>query len=153
MNIKKIIIASDHAGFNLKSQLFQYLQEKYKKNILTIDAGCYSEEKVDYPDIAKQAINLFYQEKANLIILVCGTGIGMSIAANKQKGIRCALVYDIYTAEMARKHNHANCLALAGRIENPIPITDILDSFLATQEEEGRHTQRINKIMELENEK
>ena len=107
----KIVLASDHGGFQLKQELLRFLTLEYE----VVDAGCDSESSVDYPDYAEKAIRL-YRQGADFIILVCGTGVGISIAANKMKDIRCALCTNEFEAEMTRKHNNANALALGGRV-------------------------------------
>ena len=142
----RIVIGSDHAGFKMKQEIIEYLE---KMNIEVIDAGTYSEDSVDYPDVAKKVV----KEVLDLNcfgILICGTGIGMSIAANKFKGIRCALCYDEYTAEYARKHNNANVIAFGGRTMDVERVKRMLDIFMKTPFEGGRHERRLNKIREME---
>ncbi len=142
----RIVIGSDHAGFKMKQEIIEYLE---KMNIEVIDAGTYSEDSVDYPDVAKKVV----KEVLDLNcfgILICGTGIGMSIAANKFKGIRCALCYDEYTAEYARKHNNANVIAFGGRTMDVERVKRMLDIFMKTPFEGGRHERRLNKIKKME---
>ena len=141
----KVVTGSDHAGFKMKQEIIDYLK---KRNIEVIDAGTYSEESVDYPDIAQKVVKKVLDLNC-LGILVCGTGIGMSITANKFKGIRCALCYNEYATEYARKHNNANIIALGARTMNIIEAKKMLDVFIKTPFEGGRHERRLNKIKEL----
>lgn len=145
----KIVIGSDHAGYKLKEKIKNYLE---KNGHTIIDVGTYSEDSCDYPDYAVKAIKKFYEVKADFGILICGTGIGMSIVANKFKGIRAALVYSLETAELSRKHNHSNFLCLGGRYINHEEAIKIVDIWLTTSEEFGRHQRRVNKIIKLEEE-
>ena len=142
----RIVIGSDHAGFKMKQEIIEYLE---KMNIEVIDAGTYSEDSVDYPDVAKKVVNGVLNLNC-FGILICGTGIGMSIAANKFKGIRCALCYDEYTAEYARKHNNANVIAFGGRTMDVERVKRMLDIFMKTPFEGGRHERRLNKIKKME---
>ena len=138
---KKIFIASDHAGFELKKKLIDY----YLKLIDINDLGCYSLDSVDYPDFAqKLCINI--SDSNHYGILICGTGIGMSIAANRYQHIRCALVNDIFTSEMARKHNNANVISIGARTIDFNKSIEIIDTFIQTNFEFGRHCSRLNKI-------
>ena len=142
----KIYIGSDHAGFQLKEEIIK----KYNTLGLLHDCGCYSQESIDYPDIAKvlcTAINNDLQNNLYSIgILICGTGIGMSIAANKHKNIRCALVHDMFTAEMAKKHNNANIIAIGARLLNVNQTINIINKFLDSSYEGGRHANRLLKL-------
>jgi len=113
--------------------------------------GCYTEERCDYPDIAKMVGVEVLKYKGSLGILVCGTGIGISIAANKMEDIRCALCHDIQTAKMARQHNNANIIALGGRILNKEKAKEILLAFIKEEFEGGRHQERLNKIKHMKN--
>jgi len=137
-------IASDHGGYELK--------EKIKANFPEIqwkDYGTFSQESVDYPDIISKLCVGILQNEVNKGIILCGTGIGASITANRFKGIRAALVHNDFTVEMSRKHNNANVLALGGRI---IPEKDafrFIDIYLNTEFEGGRHEKRIQKLDEL----
>ncbi len=142
-----IVIANDHGAVELKKQLVAWLESAgHSVKNLGID----EETRVDYPDMAAQACAEFRRGGYDFGILLCGTGIGISMAANKIDGIRCALVHDRFTARMARAHNDANFLALGGRVEYAIPVTDIVDAFMSESFEGGRHRQRINKIHDLE---
>ena len=141
----KIVIASDHGGLQLKLELQSFLAVEHD----VLDAGCSSDVSVDYPDYAEKAVKL-YREGADFIILVCGTGIGISIAANKMKGVRCALCTNEFEAEMARKHNNANALALGGRVIGVELGKSIVKRFLETAFEGGRHQARLDKLAALE---
>lgn len=142
-----IFLGSDHAGFDLKEELQDYVKEALGLN--SLDMGCFSKDSVDYPDIAKAVCDQVIKKNA-IGILVCGTGIGMSISANKIKGIRAALCRTEYEARMARAHNHANVLCLGGRITGTDFANDITKVFLETKEEGDRHQRRVEKIMNLE---
>ncbi|MDD5163111.1 MAG: ribose 5-phosphate isomerase B [Candidatus ainarchaeum sp.] len=146
----KYYIGSDHAGFALKEKLREYLKPEFE----LIDIGVFSEERADYPKIAFELAKKIYLENA-MGILVCGTGIGMSIAANKIKGIRAAVIYDEFTAQMAREHNNANIACLGARNiteEKAIKITKIFLStkFSGETETGKRHSERIRQIKEFE---
>ena len=143
----KIIIGSDHGGFELKEIIREYI---LKKGIEVQDVGVFSADSVDYPDYAKKVGDEVKAGQGNLGILICGTGIGMSIAANKIKGIRCALCNDVYTAKMARGHNDANVLAIGGRVVGKGVALMIIDTFLNSNFEGGRHNTRISKIRDME---
>lgn len=143
----KIALGADHAGFELKEYIKKMLLEK---NIHVIDVGTEGETSVDYPDFALKVALLVSSKEVNRGILVCGTGIGMSIVANKVKGIRASLVQDIYTAIQSRKHLDANVLALGGRITGKGLAEEIVRVWLETPFEGGRHQRRIEKINEWE---
>jgi ribose 5-phosphate isomerase B len=145
--MKKIIIASDHGAVFLKDIIISFLKTK---NCEIKDMGVRSEDSVDYPDIAVQACQEFNKGGYDFGILLCGTGIGMSLAANKIKGIRCALVHDLFTAEMAKAHNNANFIAFGGRVKYSVPVTDMIDKFMNATFGEERHIRRVNKIMDIE---
>jgi len=132
----KIAIASDHAAFEMKEELVNYLKEK---NIDVIDLGTYSKESVDYPDYAKMLGEMVANRKVEYGIGLCGTGIGMSISVNKIKGIRGALCLYPSMAELARKHNNANVLVLAGRLMGYDLAKWTVDTFLSTEFEGERH--------------
>jgi len=144
---KKIVLGSDHGGFKLKEIIKKYLE---KNGHIITDVGVYNEDSVDYPDIANRACNEFKSRNYDFGILFCGTALGISIAANKIKGIRCAVVHDLLTAEMSKAHNNANFLAFGGRIEHNVTVEKMLEKFIATAFEGGRHEQRVNKISALE---
>ena len=143
----KIVLASDHGGFELKEAIKEHLRkEGYDLN----DIGVYDTKSVDYPDYGKKAALMVAGNEADKGIIVCGTGIGISIAANKVKGIRCALCTNEYMARMSRMHNDANMLALGGRVTGAGLATEIVDAWLSAEFEGGRHENRVNKIMDIE---
>ena len=142
-----IVIASDHGGYALKQELMEHLRSR---GVAFEDIGTYSTESCDYPDYAVPAARGVAEGRWEKGILVCGTGIGMSLAANKVPGIRCALCSDCFSAEMCRAHNDANMLALGGRVTGPELAMRIVDIFLSTEFLGGRHARRIAKVMELE---
>ena len=139
-----IAIASDHGALDLKNHLRDILSQN---NHVTIDdKGTHDENSVDYPDIAKTVVNDILDKKADLGILCCGTGIGISMKANRYKGIRAALVYDDFTAKMAKAHNNANILCLGGRTTDPKIAEQLVNTWLNTSFEEGRHQNRLDKL-------
>lgn len=141
--MKRIAMGSDHAGFALKEELKQALVERgYDVN----DVGTHDGQRVDYPDFAHPVARAVVAAEANLGVLVCGTGVGMSIAANRHKGVRAAVVSDTYSAHMARAHNDANVLCIGSRVVGPGLALDILEAFLETAFEGGRHERRVEKI-------
>jgi ribose 5-phosphate isomerase B len=137
-----VIIGNDHAGVGYKKAIVSYFTNK---GIHVLDLGASSEDSVDYPDYAKKVSEEVLKKKDNLGILICGTGIGMSIAANKFKGIRAALIYDKETAILAKKHNNANILCLGARKTDINLALDMIETFLET-EFELRHQRRIDKL-------
>ena len=141
----KIAIASDHGGFELKERLKDYFASK---SIVLTDLGTNSADSVDYPDFAKKMARYILGGQADLGILICGTGIGISIAANRFKGIRAALLYSSFAAEMAKKHNNANVVVFGGRTMSFEDVVANLEIFLNASFEGGRHLNRINKIDE-----
>ena len=146
MQKQKIFIGSDHAGFSLKNQIINYLDNKYNLTHEIENIGTYGGMKCDYPDIAHKLSKKIIKNDC-LGILICGTGIGISIAANKNEGIRCALCNNQYMAEMSRRHNNANVIALGGRVIGSEIAKKIIDTFISTKfENESRHLNRINKI-------
>ena len=146
----KLVIGSDHAGFKLKEIIKSYLKEL---GYDVKDIGVYNdEESADYPVIAKQAAHLVASDKFSKGILICGSGIGMSITANKVKGIRCAHLTDCFSAEATRLHNDANMMALGARVTGTGLALKIVKTFLSTDYSGSeRHTRRINKMMSIEN--
>ena len=142
-----LVIGSDHGGYELKNHIIKLLKEK---GIEFKDCGCYSEDSVDYPDIAKAVCTEITEGRAERGILICGTGIGISIAANKIKGIRAALCSDVYSAKMCRQHNNANVLCMGGRVIGRELACMITETFLEEEFQGGRHQNRINKINALE---
>lgn len=139
-----IALGSDHGGFALKQEIIKYLEDnklEYK------DYGCYDENSCDYPQYAKSVANAIVSGECDKGILVCGTGIGISIAANKVKGIRAAVCTDCFTAEATRQHNDANVLALGGRVVGAGLALKIVDTFLNTEfSNDERHIRRISQI-------
>ena len=145
----KISIGSDHGAFAMKEHLKQYLTEQGHQ---VVDCGTYSTDSCDYADFAKAAAQLVASGDCDRGIVLCTTGIGISIAANKVRGIRCALCSEPYSAEMTRRHNDANMLAMGGALIGPNMADRIVDVFLNTEFEGGRHARRVGKIMAIENE-
>jgi ribose 5-phosphate isomerase B len=145
----KVAVGSDHGGLDLKKVIGGVLADE---GIQVIDVGTDSPDPVDYPDYARKVAALVRDGSADLGILVCGTGIGMSIAANKISGIRAALAWDIFTARMARRHNNANILTLGGRTTGPGLAVEIVKAFVREPFEAGRHEKRVNKITQIEKE-
>lgn len=143
-----ISIGSDHGGFELKEEIIKYLSVKHYS---VEDRGCFSNDSVDYPDIAEIVGDDINKKNAHRGILICGTGIGISMAANKIKGIRAALCTSEHMAEMTRKHNDANILCLGGRTTETDLAKRIVDTFITTDFEGDRHQRRIDKITALEN--
>jgi ribose 5-phosphate isomerase B len=146
--MKRVIIASDHGAVDLKEEIIDFLKSKH---CIVKDLGVNCEDAVDYSDIAVAACNEFKSSKYDFGILLCGTGIGMCIAANKVKGIRCALVHDLFTAEMAKAHNDANFIAFGGRVKYSISIMEMIEKFMNTKFSGDRHARRVSKIMDIEN--
>ena len=140
---KKICIASDHAGYNLKEVIKNYL---INKHVSIFDLGPYENKSVDYPDYAKKLAKRVKAKKSDIGILVCGSGTGMAISANKMKGIRAAVGYNLKSTQLSRQHNNANILCLGSRLTKKKDIIKILSIFLKTKFEGGRHKRRINKI-------
>lgn len=143
LSTKSIALASDHAGFILKEKILFYLK---KLKIKTFDLGTFSEDRVDYPDNAKK-LALFLKKKKSLTgILICGSGIGVSIAANRFKGIRAAICNDKKSAFLARKHNNANILCMGARLINLKNAQKVVNIFISTSFEGGRHLKRVKKL-------
>jgi ribose 5-phosphate isomerase B len=139
----KFYIANDHAGFNIKSDVVKILKNK---NCEVIDLGTADCERVDYPDFAHTLCETILKDEESFGILICGSGIGMSIAANRHKGIRAALCHDAYTAKMARAHNNANVLCFGERILGLGIIESMITAWIETPFEGGRHAARVKKI-------
>jgi RpiB/LacA/LacB family sugar-phosphate isomerase len=145
--IMRIAVASDHAGFELKEKLKEYLRElghEYE------DFGTNSSESVDYPDYALKVAECVAKKECERGILVCGSGIGMSMAANKVPGIRAALCYDTETARLSREHNDANVLTIGARLTDEKTAKEIVRVWLTTEFAGGRHSRRVNKIEGIE---
>lgn len=147
--LMKIALGADHAGYQLKDRIKQHLQQK---GIEIHDEGTNSPESVDYPDFARPVGQVVSQRRVDLGILVCGSGIGMAIAANKVEGVRAANVSSEYEAQMSREHNDANVLALGARILNADQALAIVDTWLAAKFAGGRHERRVEKIAQIERE-
>lgn len=144
----KVAIGTDHGGIHLKPALIKYLESK---GIEYKDFGCYSEQSTDYNEYALKVSEAVASGEFDKGILICGTGIGMSIVANKVKGIRCAHCHDTFSARMTRLHNDANVLAFGERVIGAGLMTDIVEAFLTTPfSNEERHVNRVNKIIALE---
>jgi ribose 5-phosphate isomerase B len=143
MSQKVIPIGADHAGFILKGKIIQFLESKgYEVK----DFGCFSEESIDYPDFAHPVAEMIEENTGMLGILICGSGNGINMTANKHKGIRSALCWNKEIAELARQHNDANIVALPARFISEQEALEIIDKFLGTAFEGGRHQRRIDKI-------
>ena len=141
-----IAIGSDHGGFRLKEEIIEHLKER---NLVYKDFGTYSEESCDYPVYAKKVAQAVLNKECEQGILICGTGIGISIAANRMKGIRAALCHDCFSAEATRTHNDANILAMGARVVGPGLALKVVDTFLDTKfSNDERHIKRINLIEE-----
>ena len=143
----RIVIANDHGAVALKKELASWLTAQGHE---VANLGVDVDDRADYPDMAAAACAEFKKGGYDFGILLCGTGIGMSIAANKVEGIRCALVHDAYTARMAREHNDANFVAMGGRVDYALPPAEILSAFIEASFQGGRHAVRVAKIANLE---
>ena len=148
-NEKLIYIGSDHAGYKEKEEVQKYLQEKGLK---TIDLGVFSEASIDYPDIAREVAEKVVDNSGSRGVLICGTGVGMSMAANKVFGIRAVQATTKEEAEMSRKHNDANIICLGARTQKVEDMKGLLDVFIDTKFEGGRHEDRVKKITAIEKE-
>ncbi len=142
-----IIIGSDHGGYELKEVLIKYLESIGKE---VKDCGTFDGASVDYPDIAEAVCTEYKKGGYEFGILICGSGIGISIAANKIEGIRCALLNNEYSAKMTKRHNDANIIAFGGRVVGPELAIAMVDSYMSAEFEGGRHQKRIDKIAALE---
>ena len=142
-----LVLGSDHGGYELKTEILLLLQEK---SIKYTDLGTDGPASVDYPDFAAKVARAVSSGEAELGILICGTGIGMSISANKFPGVRAALVHDEFTAQMAREHNNANILVMGGRVLTPEQGKRLVEIWLDTEFEGGRHQKRLDKISAIE---
>jgi ribose 5-phosphate isomerase B len=140
---KKIPIGADHAGFKLKQELISFLKEKGYE---PLDEGTYSEERADYPDFGHAVARVIQEGRAERGILMCGSGNGIAMSANKHPGIRAALCWNSEIAQLARAHNDANILVLPARYMSDLEARVCVETFLNTEFEGGRHTQRISKI-------
>lgn len=142
---RNIYIGSDHAGFQAKDELKGYLEGKGYE---LVDLGCFSEDPCDYPDISREVGEKVREVEDAVGVLICGSGIGISIAANKMRGVRCALLYEPELAKTARQHNDANCVAMGARFTDVEKMKAIMDTFLDTdfEKDEERHVRRVKKM-------
>ena len=140
---KLIPIGADHAGFQLKAELIQYLEQK---GFELKDFDCYSEESIDYPDYGHPVASLVEENEGILGILICGSGNGINMTANKHQGVRSALCWKKEIAQLAREHNNANIIVLPARFITLEEAKEMVDTFLSTEFEGGRHERRVNKI-------
>ena len=140
---KKICIASDHAGYNLKVSIKDFLINKY---VSITDLGPFENKSVDYPDYAKKIANRVRSKKSDVGILVCGSGTGMAMSANKFKKIRAAVCYNKASTRLSRQHNNANIMALGARLTKKSDVIKLVNVFLNTKFEGGRHLRRVNKV-------
>ena len=143
IKIKSIILASDHAGYKLKNDIKNFLVKRGEK---VLDLGTNNTISVDYPDYAHLLSKKIKKEKKNVGILVCGSGTGMAMTANKHKNVRAALCYNVKSTKLSRKHNNANVMTLGARLIKKKDALMCVKAFLRTEFESGRHTKRINKI-------
>ncbi len=144
----RISIASDHGGYDLKENLRSWLTEQGHE---VVDFGCHSHDSCDYPDFAEPAARAVAEGKCDRGIVICTTGIGISMTANKVKGVRCALCSEPVSASLTRRHNDANMLAMGAGTIGPMMAREIVTVFLTTGFEGGRHQRRVDKIMAVEN--
>ncbi len=145
----RIALGADHAGYHAKETIKQFLEQS---GYPVDDVGTWSEESVDYPDFARRVAEKVAGREDQIGILVCGTGMGMGITANKVPGIRAAVAHDAMTARLAREHNDANVLALGGRVMDDATAIEIVRDFLESKFAGGRHQRRLDKISEIEKE-
>ncbi len=143
----KLAIASDHGGYQLKNSILQLLSSR---KIEYVDLGVANGDSVDYPDYAAQVAERVAAGQVDGGILVCGTGIGMAITANKFKGVRAAVVTDPYTAQMSKEHNNANVIAVGGRVVDETKAMETVKAWLDAEYQAGRHARRLEKIAEIE---
>jgi len=143
MKINKVIIASDHAGYRLKEIVKNFLIKKRKK---VLDIGTKNSKSVDYPDFAHSLSRKMGNEKNQIGILICGSGLGMDMAANKHKNIRAALCYNTKSTKLSRKHNNANVMAIGARLTKRNVVLKCVSTFMKTDFESGRHQRRVKKI-------
>lgn len=147
MNAKKITIGSDHAGYGLKKKIVAYLEEQGYE---VLDVGTDSEASCDYPEFAQRVCKNIQDGVTKLGILICGTGIGMSMAANKHHGIRAAVCSDTFSARLTRQHNDANVLCFGERVVGYGVACDLVDAFLGAEFEGGKHARRVDMITAIE---
>ena len=142
----KIALAADHGGFALKQELIEHLKGR---GFEVEDLGIYTPDPVDYPEYGRKCAEYVISGKADLGIVCCGTGLGIGMAANKVKGIRCAELVTPFMAEMAKKHNHANMVSLGGRVLTVEEAKNLVDIWLDTEEDHGRHDRRVAQLNEM----
>tara|TARA_B100000029_G_scaffold107654_1_gene98782 strand:+ start:3856 stop:4287 length:432 start_codon:yes stop_codon:yes gene_type:complete len=143
MKVKRVILASDHAGFKLKESIKKFLLKKRKK---VLDLGTKNSKSVDYPDFAHKLSKVINKNSNQFGILVCGSGIGMDMAANKHKNIRAALCYNTKSTKLSRQHNNANVMAIGSRMTKKNVVLKCVSTFMNTDFEGGRHKRRVKKI-------
>lgn len=143
----QVVIGADHGALNIKQEIIKHLQQR---GFEVKDVGVFTEESVDYPDKAVDAVQEYRKGGYDFGIVCCGTGIGISISANKMKGITCAMPQNSFAARMACEHNNVNFLAFGGRIEYSDPVGEILDAYIDAKFAGGRHTRRVDKMNGLE---
>jgi len=141
-----IVLANDHGAVELKLRILAWLESK---GHTVMNLGVDTDDRVDYPDMADKAVAEFLKGGYDLGILFCGTGIGISIAANRHRGIRCALIHDVFTSLMAKEHNDANFLALGGRVSYTVPPESLIETFMGARFQGGRHSERLKKLDRL----
>ncbi len=144
---KSVVIGSDHGALSLKTRLIVHLR---KLEYSIEDTGVFSEESVDYPDTSRKVCETLLAGSYEFGIVLCGTGIGAAIAANKVRGIRCALIHDSFTAQMARAHNDANIIAMGGRVSYHESVESIIDAYIQAEFLGGRHMRRVGKLRDLD---
>lgn len=147
--MSKVAIGCDHGGIVLKESVIKTLE---KLGAQVVDMGCYSQESVDYPEYGVKVANAVAAGECDLGVIMCGTGIGISIAANKVKGIRAAVVTNTYMAKLTKNHNNANIIALGGRVISPSEAEEIVEAWYTAEYEGGRHQKRLDIISAVENE-
>ncbi len=145
--MKKVVLGADHGGYELKNRIGKYLESRGYE---IIDMGVNSSDSVDYPDMAEKTALEFLKGGYEFGVVCCGTGIGISISANKVKGIRCALPQNIFAAKMSKEHNNANMIAFGGRIEYHESVEDMVEAYISAEFGGGRHDRRVQKIMAIE---
>lgn len=143
MSTQSIVVASDHAGLSLKDEVVSALRDSGHE---VVDLGTHDTQSVDYPDFAHQASTLIQEGKHRFAVLICGSGVGMAIAANKHSGIRAVVCSEPYSAAMGRRHNDANVLCMGARVVGSGLAMEILDAFLGQEFEGGRHSRRVGKL-------
>eukprot|EP00002_Diphylleia_rotans_P029796 TRINITY_DN6081_c0_g1_i2.p1 TRINITY_DN6081_c0_g1~~TRINITY_DN6081_c0_g1_i2.p1 ORF type:complete len:159 (-),score=35.45 TRINITY_DN6081_c0_g1_i2:286-762(-) len=145
--VRAVAVGCDHGGLTIKADVLKALSAK---GVQAVDCGTHTEASCDYPQIAAKVVEKVLSKECDLGIVICGTGIGISIAANKYNGIRCALCHDHYTARMCRQHNDANILALGGRTTGPEVAKEIVETFISTEFMGAHHTRRLDMLKEIE---